>query len=112
MSLDTAVPRPRYLYKGFNDLENILLNIAGFCGPLVALMPFNWRPLPSTRVTPHVVAAVHLFLCVAAWVRINRPVTEGRLMHASKKVDVGDRVRVKLVRTDASRGFIDFEPQG
>ena len=47
-----------------------------------------------------------------AWVRINRPVTEGRLMHASKNLDVGDRVRVKLVRTDASRGFIDFEPQG
>ena len=46
------------------------------------------------------------------WVRINRPVTEGRLMHASKNLDVGDRVRVKLVRTDASRGFIDFEPQG
>ncbi|MEO5761282.1 MAG: RNB domain-containing ribonuclease [Vicinamibacteria bacterium] len=45
------------------------------------------------------------------WVRINRPVTEGRLMHPSKGLDVGDRVRVKLVRTDINRGFIDFESQ-
>ncbi|MEO8360436.1 MAG: RNB domain-containing ribonuclease [Vicinamibacteria bacterium] len=45
------------------------------------------------------------------WVRITHPMTEGRLTHASKGLDVGDRVRVKLVSTDINRGFIDFEPQ-
>ncbi len=45
------------------------------------------------------------------WVRITHPMTEGRLRQASKGLDVGDRVRVRLVSTDVNRGFIDFEPQ-
>ena len=42
------------------------------------------------------------------WVRISRPTIEGRVVRGFEGLDVGDRVRVKLVRTDVVRGFIDF----
>jgi exoribonuclease-2 len=42
------------------------------------------------------------------WVRLNRTPVEGRLDHGSAGLDVGDRVRVRLVSTNAQRGFIDF----
>jgi exoribonuclease-2 len=42
------------------------------------------------------------------WVRLNQPPTEGRLTMGFKGLEVGDRVRVKLVHTDVPRGFIDF----
>jgi exoribonuclease-2 len=42
------------------------------------------------------------------WVRILRPPVEGKLVHGSDGLDVGDRLRVKLVGVDVDRGFIDF----
>jgi VacB/RNase II family 3'-5' exoribonuclease len=43
------------------------------------------------------------------WVRTCRhPVVEGRLERGFRGLDVGDRVRVRLVSTDVERGFIDF----
>ena len=42
------------------------------------------------------------------WVRIFQPPAEGRVERGSQGLDVGDRVRVKLVFTDVERGFIDF----
>ncbi|HVT02974.1 MAG TPA: RNB domain-containing ribonuclease [Thermoanaerobaculia bacterium] len=42
------------------------------------------------------------------WVRIFKPPVEGRVMHGQQNLDVGDRVRVKLIDTDVDRGFIDF----
>ena len=42
------------------------------------------------------------------WVRVLRPPVEGRLEHGFEGLDVGDHVRVKLIRTDVERGFIDF----
>ena len=42
------------------------------------------------------------------WVRLLQPLAEGRLDRGSQGLDVGDRVRVKLVSTDIQRGFIDF----
>ncbi len=43
------------------------------------------------------------------WVRITRPAVEGKVVRGFEGLDVGDRVRVELVRTDVERGFIDFE---
>lgn len=43
------------------------------------------------------------------WVRISSPTAEGRVIKGFQGLDVGDRCRVKLVRTDVDRGFIDFE---
>jgi exoribonuclease-2 len=43
------------------------------------------------------------------WARITRPTAEGRVVKGFEGLDVGDRCRVKLIRTDVRRGFIDFE---
>jgi exoribonuclease-2 len=42
------------------------------------------------------------------WVRVGTPPIEGRLMKGEHGLDVGDRLRVRLVRVDVDRGFIDF----
>jgi VacB/RNase II family 3'-5' exoribonuclease len=42
------------------------------------------------------------------WVRLDRPPVEGKLERGAEGLDVGDRVRVRLVSTDPERGFIDF----
>ncbi len=42
------------------------------------------------------------------WVRVLEPPVEGRLGRGREGLDVGDRVRVRLVGTDGERGFIDF----
>jgi VacB/RNase II family 3'-5' exoribonuclease len=46
------------------------------------------------------------------WVRIFKPPVEGMLVEGSASLDVGQRVRVQLVRTDVERGFIDFKRVG
>jgi len=43
------------------------------------------------------------------WVRLLHPPIEGKLVHGSEGFDVGDRIRVQLIRTDVERGFIDFK---
>lgn len=43
------------------------------------------------------------------WVRILRPAVEGRLVHGSEGLDIGHRLRVRLLRVDVERGYIDFE---
>lgn len=42
------------------------------------------------------------------WVRVFQPPVEGKVMQREKGLDVGDRVRVKLIRADVDRGYIDF----
>ena len=42
------------------------------------------------------------------WVRIFRPPAEGKLDHGFEGLEVGDKLRVKLISTDVDRGFIDF----
>jgi exoribonuclease R len=51
-----------------------------------------------TGVTPH-----------GTFVRVINPHVEGMLAHGQQGADVGDRLRVTLVRADVDRGFIDFE---
>ena len=43
------------------------------------------------------------------WVRIAAPVAEGRVVQGFEGLDVGDKLRVRLIGVDAERGFIDFE---
>jgi exoribonuclease-2 len=43
------------------------------------------------------------------YVRIARPLLEGRLVRGTEGADVGDALRVRLVAVDASQGHIDFE---
>ena len=44
------------------------------------------------------------------WVRTLVPPVEGKLMNAGPEVDVGEKLRVKLISTDVAQGFIDFAP--
>lgn len=43
------------------------------------------------------------------WVRIFNPPVEGRLEIGFEGLDVGNRLRVQLMRTDVERGYIDFK---
>ena len=42
------------------------------------------------------------------WARLLAPPVEGRIVQGFEGLDVGQRVRVKLIHTDVARGFIDF----
>lgn len=42
------------------------------------------------------------------WVRVKQPAIEGKVIRGEIGLDVGDRVRVKLMAVDPERGFIDF----
>ena len=42
------------------------------------------------------------------WARILAPAVEGKIVQGHRKLDVGDRVRVKLLSVNVERGFIDF----
>ncbi len=46
------------------------------------------------------------------WVRLLSIPIEGMLKNGYQGVDVGDRIRVKLVSVDVEQGFIDFERVG
>jgi exoribonuclease-2 len=42
------------------------------------------------------------------FVRVFQPHIEGLLAQGEQGLDVGDKLRVKLLRTDVQRGYIDF----
>ena len=42
------------------------------------------------------------------FIRVMQPHIEGLLAQGQQGLDVGDRLRAKLIRTDAQKGFIDF----
>jgi len=45
----------------------------------------------------------------ATWIRIFTPPVEGKLVKGFEKLDVGDKVTVKLMSVDTQQGYIDFE---
>ena len=45
------------------------------------------------------------------WVRISHPAVEGRVERGEQGLDVGDRVRVRLIATNPEKGFIDFSAE-
>ncbi len=45
------------------------------------------------------------------WVRLNKPLVEGRLIKGQEKMDVGDKIQVELIGTNVERGFIDFKKE-
>jgi exoribonuclease-2 len=43
------------------------------------------------------------------WIRLRRPLVEGKLVKGNDTLKVGDRLQAKLVHTDVERGYIDFD---
>ena len=43
------------------------------------------------------------------WVRLFDPPVEGKLLRGAKHLDVGEELRVELVKADVERGFVDFK---
>jgi exoribonuclease-2 len=64
--------------------------------------------LLSTRVDERFDAIVTGAGDKGTWVRILQPPVEGKLVHGAEGLDIGDRVRVKLMGVDVEKGFIDF----
>ena len=62
----------------------------------------------ADRLGQHFSAVVTGVTPKGVFVRITDPPVEGRLMRGEEGLDVGDRLQVTLLRTDAARGFIDF----
>jgi exoribonuclease-2 len=67
--------------------------------------------LLSSRVGERFDAIVTGASAKGIWVRTLQPPVEGRVVRGGEGLDVGERVRVTLARTDVERGFIDFERQ-
>ncbi|MDD5369491.1 MAG: RNB domain-containing ribonuclease [Anaerolineaceae bacterium] len=64
--------------------------------------------LLEERIGEHFDAMVTGAAPKGTWVRLLTVPVEGRLMKGFEGVDVGDRIRVRLISTDVERGFIDF----
>ena len=64
--------------------------------------------LLAPRIGAHFDAIVTGASEKGTWVRVSGPTAEGRVVRGFEGLDVGDHVRVELIRTDVARGFIDF----
>jgi VacB/RNase II family 3'-5' exoribonuclease len=65
--------------------------------------------LLSSRVGQRFDAIVTGASAKGIWVRTLEPPVEGKVERGGEGLKVGERVRVRLARTDVERGFIDFE---
>ncbi len=62
----------------------------------------------SRRIGETFDAIVTGAIAKGTFVRISQPRIEGLLAQGQAGLDVGDRLRVKLIRTDVQHGYIDF----
>jgi hypothetical protein len=46
------------------------------------------------------------------WVRLVQPHLEGKLVKGFEDLEVGNKIKVRLVQVDIQSGFIDFERVG
>jgi exoribonuclease-2 len=64
--------------------------------------------LLSSRIGERFDAIVTGASAKGTWVRIFKPPVEGKLVHGHEGLDIGDRLRVKLISVDIRAGYIDF----
>ncbi|MET0659149.1 MAG: RNB domain-containing ribonuclease [Steroidobacteraceae bacterium] len=64
--------------------------------------------LLASRIGQHFRAVVTGASAKGTWVRIERPLAEGKVIRGFEGLDVGDRISVELLAVDPERGFIDF----
>lgn len=62
-----------------------------------------------SRIGERFDAVVSGISAAGTWVRLSHPPVEGKLIGSVAQLDVGHRVRVRLVSADPEKGFIDFE---
>src|SRR6267142_339644 len=62
-----------------------------------------------SRIGERFDAVVSGISAAGTWVRLSHPPVEGKLIGSVTQLDVGHRVRVRLVSADPEKGFIDFE---
>jgi VacB/RNase II family 3'-5' exoribonuclease len=62
----------------------------------------------STRIGETFDAIVTGVTSHGTFVRVLKPAVEGLLAQGQQGMDVGDKLRIKLIRTDIERGYIDF----
>ena len=75
------------------------------------------RKVAAARLLAHRIGEVFDGIVTGAtekgtYARLFHPPAEGRVMRGEAGLDVGDRVRLRLVHTDPNRAFIDFEAVG
>ncbi len=64
--------------------------------------------LLQSRIGEHFQALVIAAADKGTWVRVLKPPVDGRLVVGFEGLRVGKKVKVKLIATDAEKGFIDF----
>ncbi len=64
--------------------------------------------LLTNRIGEHFEGVVTGASAKGTWARVFDPPVEGRIVRGAEKLDLGDRVRVKLLSVDVERGYIDF----
>ena len=77
------------LYKGWEKLENRLLNAAGFFAIGVAIFPMGWKPFPifGVNVTFHYICAALLFVCMYFVCKKCAPNTTDKLKDPDRRED-------------------------
>ncbi len=66
----------------------------------------------SKRIGEHFEALVTGASGKGTWIRLLKPVVEGKLVQNAHGLDVGDRIRVKLISVNVEQGWIDFANTG
>jgi exoribonuclease-2 len=64
--------------------------------------------LLADRIGEHFEGIVTGASSKGTWARIFHPPIEGKIVRGEEGLDIGDKVRVKLMHVDTDRGFIDF----
>jgi VacB/RNase II family 3'-5' exoribonuclease len=62
----------------------------------------------ESRIGDHFDGIVTGASAKGTWVRIFHPPVEGKVVQGHDGVDIGDKIRVKLIDVNVERGFIDF----
>lgn len=66
----------------------------------------------SKRIGEHFDALVTGASEKGTWIRLLKPAVEGKLVQGNRGLDVGDRIRVKLISVNVEQGWIDFVNTG
>jgi exoribonuclease-2 len=62
----------------------------------------------SSRIGDHFDGIVTGASAKGTWVRVFHPPVEGKVVHGGQNLDIGQKVRVKLIDVNIEAGFIDF----